>query len=140
MVTVATYRVRPALPQPLSLSFLCRRSCRGYDAHHFDSSSNCLHAAAMVLSFVLLFRAAAALVGSAAARSSKPYASSVGSTAAAANTTNSATASATTGASAAAMTASRPWLRFAVSLLWLPPIWYLYAWVGHLLLQVFAPA
>ena len=64
--------------------------CEGYDAHHFDSISNCIHAAGMIVAFFSLFC-------------------------------------------------------FIVSrqsriLITLPPIWYLYAWVGHFFIQKDIPA
>jgi hypothetical protein len=64
--------------------------CEGYDAHHFDRVSNCIHAAGMILAFISLFC-------------------------------------------------------FIVSkerriLLTLPPIWYLYAWIGHFFIQKDIPA
>lgn len=64
--------------------------CEGYDAHHFDHVSNCIHAAGMIVAFI-----------------------SVGC--------------------------------FIISkqsriLLTLPPIWYLYAWIGHFFIQKDIPA
>jgi len=69
--------------------------CQAYEAHHYNSMSNCLHAAGYVLSFLLLWRT---LVGTKS-------------------------------------TSAR-----LLRLVWLPPLWYLFAWAGHLLIQSDVPA
>jgi hypothetical protein len=64
--------------------------CEGYDAHHFDNISNCIHAAGMLMALFSLF----------------------------------------------CFFVSKQ----SLILLTLPPIWYLYAWVGHFLIQKDIPA
>ena len=69
--------------------------CEAYESHHFDSTSNVLHAAGMA---VTLITAAYALC-----------APSVG-------------------------------VVRRMLLLWLPPLWYLWAWAGHFFIQKDIPA
>lgn len=64
--------------------------CDGYDSHHFDQLSNCLHAAGMIVAFLTLF--------------------------------------------------SFIVTRKIRVLLTLPPVWYLYAWIGHFFIQKDIPA
>ena len=64
--------------------------CKGYDAHHYDPVSNCLHAAGMILTFISICSFCLTMQ--------------------------------------------------ARILLTRPPIWYLYAWVGHFFLQKDIPA
>ena len=78
-----------APPEDVQADLPLEQLCDGYEAHHWESHSNALHAAGMLLVFGLLGAAAC----------------------------------------------GRPRL-----LAWVPPTWYLFAWVGHFFYQADVPA